>query len=91
MAGDKNLPGNNASSVGGEYLALEAIYQVRLRHWQELWQAADVSENAARKRTLRFAEKVDGLLASQPVENPVQEAIAKATATRVKGLRSSLA
>jgi len=76
-----------AMKIGSRYTP----HQVRLRHWQEWWQAADVSENAARKRTLRFAEKVDGLLASQPVENPVQEAIAKGTATRAKGLRSSLA
>jgi serine/threonine-protein kinase HipA len=65
-------------------------HQVSLRHWQDLWQVAKVSENAARKRTIRFAERLGKLLASQEVGNSVQEEISQATTSRVRGLCSSL-
>ena len=84
------LSSNMAMKIGSRY----ASHQVRLRHWQTLWQAAKVSENAAQKRTLRFAEelveKLSKLLASQEVENPVQEEISKAIASRTRRLISSL-
>jgi serine/threonine-protein kinase HipA len=75
-----------AMKIGSQYFP----YQVRFHHWQDLWQVANVSENAARKRAIRFAEKLGKLLASQEVENPVQEKISKATASRARGLCSSL-
>ena len=81
------LSPNMAMTIGSRY----ASHQVRLRHWQTLWQAAKVSENAAQKRTLRFAEKLSKLLVSQEVENPVQDEISKAIASRARRLISSLA
>ena len=75
-----------AMKIGSQYFP----HQVRLQHWQDSWQVANVSENAARKRTIRFAENLRKLLALQEMKNPVQEEISKATASRVRGLCSSL-
>ena len=71
-----------AMRIGSRY----APRQVKLRHWQDMWRAINVSENAARKRTIRFAEKLGNILASQQAGHPVQEEIAQATAIRVRGV-----
>lgn len=80
------LSPNMAMKIGSRY----ASHQVRLRHWQTLWQAAKVSENAAQKRTLRFAEKLSKLLAAQVVDDPIQQEVSKATAAKARRLISSL-
>jgi hypothetical protein len=75
-----------AMEIGSRY----ASHQVRLRHWQALWQAAKVSEKAAQKRMLRFAEKLSKLLAVQVVDDPIQQDVSKATAAKVRRLILSL-
>lgn len=80
------LSPNMAMKIGSRY----ASHQVRLRHWQTLWQAAKVSENAAQKRTIRFAEKLSKLLAAQVVDDPTQQEISKSTAAKARRLISSL-
>ncbi|NWK57281.1 type II toxin-antitoxin system HipA family toxin [Verrucomicrobiaceae bacterium N1E253] len=80
------LSPNMAMKIGSRY----ASHQLRLRHWQTLWQAAKVSENAAQKRTLRFAEKLSKLLAAQVVDDPIQQEISKATVAKARRLVSSL-
>lgn len=80
------LSPNMAMKIGSRSVA----DQVRVRHWQTLWQAAKVSENAAQKRTLRFAGKLSKLLADQVVDDPIQQEISKATAAKARRLVSSL-
>ena len=89
LVSTRHYPGlspNMAMKIGSRY----GSHQVRLPHWQALWHAAKVSENAAQKRALRFTEKLNKLLAAQVADDPIQQEISKATVAMTKRLVSSL-
>ncbi len=75
-----------AMKIGSKYLP----HQVRLQHWQDLWNEVGFSENAARKRTLRFAQKISKILSASPLANPIEQKIATATSLRASRLSSML-
>ncbi len=75
-----------AMKIGSKYLP----HQVRLRHWQSLWDEAGLSANAARKRTLQFVDKINKTLSATSPTNQIQQQIADATASRARGLRTVL-
>jgi len=60
-----------AMKIGSKYVPRE----IRTRHWQTLFQEAGLSETAARKRVLQFAEKVGQLAQADGSDEPIVETI----------------
>ncbi len=75
-----------AMKIGSKYLAR----QVALPHWLSLWNDIGFPENAARKRTLRFTDKISAILSISSLQSQIQQDIADATQLRANQLSAML-
>ncbi|MGK0456174.1 MAG: serine/threonine-protein kinase HipA [Zhongshania aliphaticivorans] len=74
-----------AMKVGGTYLPSE----IRMKHWEILWEAIGFSKKRAAKQSLNFANKVEACLKPTP-NDEVEAAIQKIIRHRIKSLRTAL-
>jgi len=75
-----------AMKIGSKYIPRD----LRSRHWQTLLNEAGVSETAARKRLLLFAQKVQQLSGAAPSDQPVIDTIKAQISHREALLRKHL-
>ncbi|MFT6182188.1 MAG: serine/threonine-protein kinase HipA [Akkermansiaceae bacterium] len=75
-----------AMKIGSKYLPRD----LRSRHWQTLWQEAELSETQARKRVLQFTDKVLGLAKSSTARGEIISTIKAQITFRASLLKKHL-
>lgn len=75
-----------AMKIGSKYLP----HQVKAKHWEGMWEAADFPQNAAQKRTLRFCEKLLRILTDSSHSHSIEEQIIASALAKGENLKALL-
>lgn len=75
-----------AMKIGSKYLPSE----IRLRHWETLWEQAGFLPSQARRRTLQFIGKITDALSKMTLTGEIHSRIADDVSQRCKLLRQAL-